>query len=801
MKIQTRSVELKIHKENKGMFNRGEVIDKNFIRRVGEGDLPPIKEFPGNSPDYRDYQTESSIGDSSRAFLDLSPGDLSPGFAGEVRGGDQSSQLSSKGLENLKKEELVDLFETQVMSRLLDLKARELREKNLCYYTIGSSGHEGNAALALALRLTDPAFLHYRSAAFFIQRAKKKTGSTPLRDLLLSFTASKEDPISGGRHKVLGSKELFIPPQTSTIASHLPKALGAALSIPKARELNISGDWKEDSLVVCSFGDASANHSTALGAINTACLVAYQNIKLPLIFFCEDNGLGISVKTPKNWIRENFKHRPNLLYLECDGLNLIDVYHTSQKAVSYARQRNKPVFVRMKTIRLLGHAGSDVEIHYHSPGEIEKIEAHDPLLYSAGWLFHQGLLSSSRILEIYQNIKEKIHEISMEVIQKKPLTTISEVKASLTACENKNEPVGSVSDEKRKEVFGKNWEKLKEPQPMAKLLNWGLRDILLQYPQSLVFGEDVAEKGGVYNVTGGLKKIFGNRRVFDSPLDEQSILGSAIGLAHNGFIPIPEIQFLAYVHNAEDQIRGEAATLAFFSKGQFTNPMIIRIAGLAYQKGFGGHFHNDNSLAVFRDIPGLILAVPAHGADGVRMLRTCMKEALERGRVCIFIEPIARYNTRDLFEQGDKLWSFPYPEIHDFSPLGEFGVYGSASQTVIITYGNGTYLSLQAQKKLKDKHNIHCQIIDLKWISPIDYKKLYKQLEGAERILFVEECRQTGSLAEGVISQLATCGLKSWTLKIHAGADCFISLGPSFLAGLPGCESIVGEILHLDAVL
>ena len=758
------------------MFNRAEVIDRNFIKRVGEEDLPFIK----GPEDLFSDKDSSFVGENQGASP---PWNLSEG-------------LPPGDSEKLKKEELVDLFETQIMSRLLDLKARELREKDLCYYTIGSSGHEANAALAFVLRLTDPAFLHYRSAAFFIQRAKKNPGSTPLYDLLLSFTASGEDPISGGRHKVLGSRELFIPPQTSTIASHLPKAVGAALSIPKARELGIHGNWKKDSLVVCSFGDASASHSTALGAINTACLTTYQNLKLPLIFFCEDNGLGISVKTPKNWIREKFSHQPGLLYLECDGLNLIDVYRVSRKAVEYARGKNKPVFVRMKTFRLMGHAGSDVESHYHSFKEIEKTEAHDPLLYSAGLLIYNRVLNSSRILEIYQGTKERIHRISEEVIQKKPLISIDEVRASLTACESKNKSVNLVEDVKRKKIFGKNWEKLNKPQPMARLLNWALRDILLQYPQSLVFGEDVAEKGGVYNITNGLKKDFGNRRVFNSPLDEQSILGAAIGLAHNGFIPIPEIQFLAYVHNAEDQIRGEAATLAFFSKGQFINPMVVRIPGLAYQKGFGGHFHNDNSLAVFRDIPGLVLAVPSNGADGVRMLRACVKEAHERGRVCVFIEPIARYNTRDLFEPGDGLWSFPYPKPDDCSPPGELGIYGPSSKIVIVTYGNGTYLSLQAQKILKEKHRIHCQIIDLKWLSPIDYRKLYKQLESVKKVLFVEECRQTGSMAEGIVSQLATCGSKSWKLRIHAGADCFISLGPSSVSGLPGCESVVREILE-----
>ena len=121
-----------------------------------------------------------------------------------------------------------------------------------------------------------------------------------------------------------------------------------------------------------------------------------------------------------------------------------------------------------------------------------------------------------------------------------------------------------------------------------------------------MFGEDVALKGGVYGVTRGLQKKFGAARVFDSLLDEQSILGIALGAGVSGLLPIPEIQYLAYLHNAEDQLRGEAASLSFFSNGQYRNPMVVRIAGLAYQKGFGGHFHNDNAVGVLRDIPGLV---------------------------------------------------------------------------------------------------------------------------------------------------------------------------------------------------
>ena len=129
--------------------------------------------------------------------------------------------------------------------------------------------------------------------------------------------------------------------------------------------------------------------------------------------------------------------------------------------------------------------------------------------------------------------------------------------------------------------------------------------------------------------------------MFDTLLDEQTILGIALGAGVSGLLPIPEIQYLAYVHNAIDQIRGEGATLSFFSTGQYTNPMVVRIAGYGYQKGFGGHFHNDNSLGGLRDIPGVVVASPARGDDAAAMLRTCAAAAKTDGTVCLFLEPIA----------------------------------------------------------------------------------------------------------------------------------------------------------------
>ena len=216
------------------MFDRATVIDEAFARRVLSGDLPQPR-------------SENRLPSSSA---------VTPA-------------------------QLVDIFDSQIMSRHLDLWAR--RSKGKTFYSIGSSGHEGTAALAAATRSTDMAFLHYRDGAFLIHRKKQQGGLTPLHDMALSFAASADDPISGGRHKVLGCAQTFVPPQTSTIASHLPKAVGAAHSIGMAQRLKIAERvLPDDAIILCSFGDASANHSTSQGAFNSACWAAYQHLPMPI---------------------------------------------------------------------------------------------------------------------------------------------------------------------------------------------------------------------------------------------------------------------------------------------------------------------------------------------------------------------------------------------------------------------------------------------------------------------------------------------------------------------------------------
>ncbi|WP_263587822.1 thiamine pyrophosphate-dependent enzyme [Sphingopyxis sp. GC21] len=700
----------------------------------------------------------------------------------------------------LTRSDATDIFLSQLTSRQMDRLSRTLQARGEGFYTIGSSGHEGNAAVAAALRVTDMAFLHYRSNAFQLHRARQLPGQTPDWDMLLSFAASAEDPISGGRHKVIGSKPLAIPPQTSTIASHLPKAVGAAFSIGIARRLGMCGlPLPEDAVVLASFGDASANHSTAQGAFNTAGWSAFQGTPLPLIFLCEDNGIGISTRTPTGWIEAQFRHRAGLHYIQCDGTDLVAAYAGAKEAADFARRTRKPVFLHMGTVRLYGHAGSDVQGAYLPKALIEADEARDPLLAGAALMVEQGWMSAAEVADAYEEISATLARQAEAAIRRPKLTTAAAVMESLVPPKIDRPPANRPSTDERAALFAGDANQMDKPMHMARLLSWALADLMLAYPEIVVAGEDVGPKGGVYNVTAKLHQRFGSARVINTLLDEQAILGLAIGMAHNGFVPMPEIQFLAYVHNAEDQIRGEAATLSFFSNGQYTNPMVIRIAGLGYQKGFGGHFHNDNSLAVFRDIPGVILAVPSNGRDAVQMLRECVRLAREEQRVVVFVEPIALYMTRDLHEEGDGLWTSAYEAPGEGTPirLGDVGVHGDGTDLAIVTYGNGTYLSRQAEKLLA-ADGVKARVIDLRWLGPVDADKLVAAVGEAKRVLIVDECRITGSQSEALMA-LFTERTPEKKLARIAAEDSFIPLGKAATVTLPSRDSIYAAAKELLA--
>lgn len=674
------------------------------------------------------------------------------------------------------------LFDAQLASRHLDLAARWLRSQGKGFYTIGSSGHEGNAAVAAALRPTDPALLHYRSGGFYLARAAQVDGSDPVRDVLLGLVAATTEPISGGRHKVFGRHDLNIIPQTSTIASHLPRALGVAFSIARARKLDVTCAWPDDAVTVCSFGDASANHSTAVGAINAALHAAYQGLPMPLLFVCEDNGIGISTKTPRGWVARTYAHREGLEYFAADGCDVTDAFDTALAAANWVRSHRKPAFLHLRTVRLMGHAGSDYEPAYRRPDEILADYDRDPVVNTAKTLVAHGILTPAEAIEAYEAKRAEAIDLAREVSDYPQLDSAPAV----------TKPLRDGLDEARAVSVAAGGP-AGDALTLALSINRALKDVLAEHPEAIVFGEDVARKGGVYGVTRGLQNTAGPARVFDTLLDEQTILGLALGAGVSGLLPIPEIQYLAYLHNAADQIRGEGATLQFFSNRQYRNPMVVRIAGYGYQKGFGGHFHNDNSIAAIRDIPGVVIASPARPDDAAAMLHTCVAAAKTAGVVCLYLEPIALYHTKDLHEDGDQEWLAHYPAQP--VQIGRARTYGDGGDLTILTFGNGLWMSLRVARRL-ERMDIAARVVDLRWLAPLPVDDMVREANATGRVLVVDETRETGGVGEGVLADLLSHGYTGRVERV-ASSDSFIPLGDAALHVLLSEETIEAAAVKL----
>ncbi len=448
--------------------------------------------------------------------------------------------------------------------------------------------------------------------------------------------------------------------------------------------------------------------------------------------------------------------RPALRYEAASGDDPQGVLRIATELARWVRDRRRPAVLHLRTVRYLSHAGADVESAYRSPQEIRTEWDADPLLATGRWLAAAGRTGDELAAE-YLAEREQVLAAAREAAQLPQLESAEDVMRPL-APRTVRSAGGSPSGP--------------EPATLAQAVNAALAEALERDHRVLVFGEDVAVKGGVYGVTRGLQRRFGAGRVFDTLLDETSILGLALGTAVSGFLPVPEIQYLAYVHNAEDQLRGEAATLQFFSQGQYRNGMVVRIAGYGYQKGFGGHFHNDDAVGVLRDIPGLVIASPGRPDDAAAMLHTCLESVRTDGSVCVFLEPIALYHTRDLHEDGDDGWLAP---AGGDAPLGAARTYGDGRDLTIVTWANGLRMSLRVARRL-ESHGVHARVLDLRWLAPLPVEDVLREAAETGRVLVADETRRTGGVSEGVVTALLDAGFDGRLTRV-ASKDSFIPLG------------------------
>ncbi|MEV6306804.1 transketolase C-terminal domain-containing protein [Actinoplanes sp. NPDC051861] len=678
-----------------------------------------------------------------------------------------------------------DLFDAQLTARHLDLAARWLRSFNEGFQTVGSAGHEGNAAVAAALRGDDPVFLHQRSAAFYCVRLAQRpddVGGDRLRgleeaarDVLRGVVASVRDPITGGRDKVFGNPELHLVPAVSTLAAHLPRAVGLARALPA----DGSGPWPGDAIVAASFGDAGAGRPAGAAALQAAGWYSRSG-GLPLLLICEDNG-------PDDWTASALRGRPGLRYSFADGCDLAAVFDAATEAAEFVRTERRPALLHLSTVHLLAQPGPEVE-----PGADR-----DPLIGTARLLVEAGLLGPDEVITRYDEVGWLVRKAAEEVLGEPKLVSIGEIVASLAprrplrvahAVTEGGERAAGPKAAARRQIFGGNLPEQAGPMTLAQTINAALTDALAANPGLMVLGA-----GGAHGVTAGLRERGGDRVVESLP-DATTILGLALGAGLAGRLPVAELDGLAALHDAGEQLRGEAALMSFLSAGAYRNPLVLRVPALAQPFGLGGHAVNDNSVAALRDVPGLVVAVPSRAEDAAPMLRSCLAAADVDGSVCVFLEPVALYQTRDLYQQGDSEWLAPYAAPDTWAgghiPIGRARIYGmgNTQDLTIVTYGNGVRMSLRVAAQLAAE-GYGSRVVDLRWLNPLPTADLLREATATGRVLIVDETRRSGGVGEGVLAALVDGAFVGSARRV-AAADSPVPLGPAAQQVLVGEDAI-----------
>ncbi|MBG0565737.1 transketolase C-terminal domain-containing protein [Actinoplanes aureus] len=679
-----------------------------------------------------------------------------------------------------------EIFDAQLAARHLDLAARWLRSFNEGFHTTASAGHEGNAAVAAALRGDDPALLHYRSAAFYCVRSAQRpddVGGDPVRrledaagDVLRGVVASVRDPITGGRDKLFGSTELHLVPAVSTPGAHLPRAVGLASALTRGG----TTPWPEDAIVMASFGDAGAAGPGASAALHAAGWHERAGLHLPLLLVCEDNGPGSA--DPENWTAAALRGRPGLRYSYADGCDLAATYEAAVDAAEFVRRERRPALLHLATVRLLGQPGDP------DPGsDLDR----DPLVGTARLLVDAGLLAPDEVITRYDEVGWQVRKAAEEVLGEPKLVSVGEIVASLAprrplrvahAVTEAADRAAGPGAAARQQAFGGNLPEQAGPMTLAQTLDATLTDALAGNPDLLVFGPAATRSG-----------LRGDR-VFDTLPDATTILGLALGAGTAGRLPVAELAGLSDLHEAAAQLRGEAATMSFLSAGAYRNPMVLRVPAFAQPFGLGGHVVNDNSVAVLRDVPGLVVAVPSRPEDAAPMLRSCLAAAEVDRTVCVFLEPVALYQTRDLYQQGDNEWLAPYPAPETWAgghvPIGRARIYGlgTTQDLTIVTYGNGVRMALRVATQLA-ADGYGSRVVDLRWLNPLPAADLVREASATGRVLIVDETRRSGGVGEGVLAALVD-GAFVGSVRRVAAADAPVPLGPAAQQVLVGEDAI-----------
>lgn len=638
--------------------------------------------------------------------------------------------------------QLKEAYKFMLTARLIDDRNEALIKQGKAYFLISGSGHEAiQVAAAMAMKPgKDWFYTYYRDTALGIAAGLKA------RDFIRHIMAKSTDPFTGGRQMNLhiGSKELRMPTSSSPTGSQYLQAVGTALSC-RFR--------KTDEVVYVTGGEGSTSEGEFFEAANWA-----AREKLPVIFVIQNNSYAISVpvenQTAGGSIYKALSGFEGLNRFHIDGTDFLLSYGTVKEAVRIARNGEGPSLIYADVVRLRSHSISDAQERYRSKESLDKDRQNDPLEKLEKFLIENKISSKGDLDIIREELAGEIMKISDDVFKEQdpdPDTIYDYLYA----------PIFEQSELEYEKKGDEG-----QPVVMVDAINHALHEEMELNPNMIIYGEDIADgKGGVFTATKGLSTKYGDERVFNSPLAEASIVGTAIGMAVTGLKPVVEIQFADYIFPAMMQIRDELAMLRYRSNNAFANAVVIRTATGGYIGG--GHYHSQNIEALFAKSHGILIAYPSNAADAKGLLKTA----------CRMNDPVLFLEHKFLYRQAYA--KSPEPGADYLLPFGKAAVKRKGDDITLVAYGAMVEKCIRASREM-EKKDVSVEVIDIRTVVPLDTETILNSVKKTGKVIVVYEDSKFQGFGAEIVSQISEYAFKylDAPIKRVAGLEVHIPFHP-----------------------